>query len=71
MILDRKSGKTKSFIEGTDDLLSILISSAGYDDEKIIDDVFMLFLAGSQTVRLTTANLFCYLEQNQEARAKL
>lgn len=49
MIRDRKAGKTKTYKEGMDDLLSILIDTELYADkeENIIDDVLMLFLAGS------------------------
>jgi hypothetical protein len=32
------------------------------EEEKIVDEVIGMFLAGTQTVRITTTNLLCYLE---------
>ena len=37
----------------------------------IIDEILVLFLAGSKTVQLTIANMFCYLGQNKEYKVKL
>ena len=44
--------------------MSILLSHELYKDDVdlILDEIMMLFLAGSKTVQLTTANMFCYLE---------
>lgn len=53
-------------------MLSALIKNDLYnDDELIIDEIVILFLAGSKTVQLTTTNLFCYLEKEPEVRRKL
>ena len=64
IIADRRDGKSKAYREGAADLLSILLGNDLYkdDDDMIIDEIMMLFLAGSKTVQLTTANMFCYLE---------
>jgi len=31
------------------------------EEEKVIDEIIMLFLAGSKTVQFTTNNMICYL----------
>jgi cytochrome P450 len=41
------------------------------EEEKIIDEIVGLFLAGTQTVRITTTNMMCYLEQYPDIKHKL
>ena len=40
-------------------------------EEKIVDEVIMIFLAGSKTTQNTAANMFCYLEKHPEIKNKL
>jgi len=71
-IRSRKSGKNKSYDDG-DDLLSILLTDPMFvnDEEKMIDELLTIFLAGSKTVQITTNNLLCYLNEYPEVKAKL
>lgn len=63
----------KSCFADETDLLSILLTTDFYknDDEKIIDEIYTMFLAGTKTVQTTTTNLFYYLEQYPEVKKKL
>ena len=67
----RRSGKTKS-TSGDDDLLSILLSSELYrgDDEKTKDELVIFFLAGNETIKISSTNTVCYLTQNPELMKK-
>jgi len=71
LLTDRRLGKSEAFYgDDTPDLLSILLQNEFYmnDDEKIIDEIFTLFLAGSKTVQTTTTNLVCYLDKNPKEK---
>jgi len=54
-------------------LLSVLVDNEFYRDqeEKIVDEVIMIFLAGSKTTQNTAANMFCYFEKNPEIKKKV
>ena len=54
-------------------MLSILTSHEFFvgQDEKIIDEIIGMFLAGSKTVQMTTANLICYLEKHPDVKSRL
>ena len=41
------------------------------DDEKTMDDLMIMFLAGNETIKVSSANLTCYLTQHPEAKAKV
>jgi cytochrome P450 len=59
-VRDKKAGLT----EEASDMVSIMLWNEMFkdDEEKIIDEIIGLFLAGTQTVRITTTNMMCYLE---------
>jgi len=61
--------KAKGIEEGTN-LISVLLTDQYYlqDEERIIDEVLTLFAAGSQTVQMTTANLFVYISKDHRIR---
>jgi cytochrome P450 len=52
------------------DILSILTSLDIYDDERTKDELTILFIAGNETLRISSANTVCYLYQNPEMKAK-
>jgi cytochrome P450 len=59
-ILDaRRQGESKSMIDG--DLLSIILSDDLYrgNDEKTKDELTILFLAGNETVKISSTNTVC------------
>ena len=67
MVAEKKQALRFSDLGGAwfrNDLITILLRSEMFknEEEKIIDEVIGMFLAGTQTVRLTTTNLMCYLE---------
>jgi len=55
------------------DMVSIMLRNEMWknEEEKIIDEIVGLFLAGTQTVRITTTNMMCYLEQYPDIKHKL
>lgn len=57
----------------TADLLSILLEDELYknNDEVIVDECITFFLAGSQTVKATDANILIHLIQNDDVRDRL
>ena len=70
MIRERKEGKSGTYFKDQSDLLSVLVDNEFYRDqeEKIVDEVIMIFLAGSKTTQNTAANMFCYFEKNPEIK---
>lgn len=53
------------------DIVSILLQDENYQDtEDIIDDIFVMFLAGSKTVQTTTSNLITSLLFNTKVHEK-
>ena len=58
----RRSGKASSTY-GDKDLLSILLQSEiyGNDLEKTIDELLIFFLAGNETIKMSSANTTCFL----------
>merc|ERR1712166_656431 len=57
-------------VEEGSNLISVLLTDQYYlqDEERIIDEVLTLFAAGSQTVQMTTANLFVYISMDHRIR---
>jgi cytochrome P450 len=68
----RKKGEAKSSIETGEDLLSIILSDPLYseDFEKTLDDLLILFLAGNETIKISSTNTTCYLTLVPDAKAK-
>jgi cytochrome P450 len=59
-ILDsRRQGESKSMIDG--DLLSIILSDGLYqgDEEKTKDELTVLFMAGNETIKVSSTNTVC------------
>jgi cytochrome P450 len=54
------------------DLMSILLSDPLYagDDEKTKDELTILFLAGNETIKISSTNTVCYLTQNPTMKKK-
>jgi cytochrome P450 len=48
------------------DLLGILLQNELYrgDDERTKDELIIFFLAGNETVKVSSTNTVCYLTQN-------
>ena len=54
------------------DIVSLLLADENYKNiEEIIDDVLVLFIAGSKTVQTTTSNLICTMLHEPEQYKKL
>ena len=53
-------------------MLTIILSDPLYADdyEKTIDDLTILFLAGNETIKVSSTNTTCYLTQHPDAKAK-
>jgi cytochrome P450 len=71
IIAERKS---KTFSESEDfDLLQTLLYTEMYKgrEERIIDEIISMFLAGHKTVQLTTTNVLCYMKEYPEVGTKL
>ena len=73
MIEDRKAGKGGSYFEDSSDLMSILLGNEAFtgQEEKIIDEIIVLFFAGSRTVQMTMTNIICYMNKHKQMYAKL
>lgn len=59
-----------------DDLVSLILQDPSYQEvEEIIDDVLILFLAGSKTTQVTTSNFISFMlhepEQYERLRAEV
>lgn len=54
------------------DLLSIILSDELYcgDDEKIKDELTILFLAGNETIKISSTNTVCQLVRHPEVKSK-
>ena len=50
------------------DLIGILLEDGSYKDniEEIIDDIIILFIAGSKTIQATTTNFITHLLEDKE-----
>ena len=52
-------------------MLSIIVQDENYKDENaIVDDFLVLFVAGSKTVQITTTNFICLLQHRPDIKAK-
>ena len=62
---DRRQGKRKSTLGDDGDLLGILLQNELYrgDDERTKDELIIFFLAGNETVKISSTNTVCYLTQ--------
>jgi cytochrome P450 len=65
--------RKKDPIQGGADLLSILTEDEGYRNETeiIIDECITFFLAGSQTVKASNANILMHLALNPDIKKKV
>jgi len=70
---NRRSGKSQASSDGSDDLLSILMSTEFYKgkDNEMLDELCTFFLAGMKTVQLTTANTLMFLAQNPDINQRI
>ena len=67
IVEDRKQGITGGLaVEGNKDIISMLLEDDSYknDIEDIIDDVIVMFFAGSKTVQGTTTNFLTHYVNN-------
>ncbi len=73
MINDRVSGKSHGYTEGTEDLLSILISNEFYRgrNDMIVEELITFFAAGMITIHLATANLIMHMITNPKLLVRL
>ena len=67
----RLKGEAKGSIDG--DLLSIFLQDPLYrdDPEKTIDDLLILFFAGNETIKTSSANTICFLAQHPGIKARV
>jgi cytochrome P450 len=67
IINERRQGESKSFNEGQTDLLDILLTDELYsmDEEKIKDELVMFFVAGMETIQISSANLIYYVTEKK------
>ena len=67
-IQERKTGKTKSQVENDADLLSLFLQAPDiFKDEDIIDEMVDLFLAGSQTTKLSAQTIMGHFSTDPES----
>jgi cytochrome P450 len=54
------------------DLLSIILSDGLYqgDEEKTKDELTVLFMAGNETIKVSSTNTVCQLTRHPEAKRK-
>jgi len=76
LVIERKKQiKEPGYVKHSQgDLLSTLIEDEeGFDEnnEVLIDECITFFLAGSQTVKATSANIIQHITQKDDVRAKL
>ena len=58
--------------ENAQDIVSLLLQDENYQNrEDIIDDIIVMYIAGSRTVQVTTSNLITSLLFNPECDKKL
>ena len=70
IIEDRKKASDTANFGG--DIISLLLQDESYQDtEAIIDDIIVMFIAGSKTVQSTTSNLITTMLHEPEVYAKL
>ena len=72
IVSDRRKGISHSYDDGTD-LIGILLTSDLFRDDEnaMIDEVIVMFLAGMKTVAVSTANLISFLIMNPDKKEKL
>jgi cytochrome P450 len=71
IIKQRLAGVTGGLaVEGNKDIISMLLEDDAYknDIEDIIDDIIVMFMAGSNTVQGTTTNFLCHYASNEKLR---
>jgi cytochrome P450 len=72
IIDERRQGTSKRNFEECADLLDILLTSPLYqnDEEKMKDELIVLFFAGMDTIKTSIVNTICFLVQNPTFKAK-
>jgi len=70
IIEERRANPRK---DGGADLLSILLEDEAYtgQNEIIIDECITFFLAGSQTVKVTDANMLMHIAMREDVRKQV
>jgi cytochrome P450 len=71
IIKDRMNGVTDGLaVEGNKDIISMLLEDEIYKDDidDIIDDIIVMFIAGSKTVQGTTTNFLGHYCSNEKLR---
>ncbi len=71
LLEDRRKNLDK--FKDSNDLMNIWLTDEYYKDDKkaIIDEIILMFLAGSFTLKTTNTNMISYLTINPEVKAKL
>ena len=65
-------GKKAERDSAESDVLKLMLEDENYQDtEEILDDLFLLFIAGSKTVQGTTSNLITTMHLMPEERSRL
>ena len=68
IVEDKKSAMNKEAA----DIVSLLLQDENYQEtDEIIDDLFVMFFAGSKTVQTTTSNLITGLLHNPDIEKRL
>jgi cytochrome P450 len=69
---DRRSGKRKSALEGSVDLLSMFFANADiFTDEFIVDELLDFFIAGSITTQYATQTVIAHFIKNKDDLKKI
>ena len=73
LIKERREGRVEGWSPDDADILSVLMKSESYqdNDQLIVEECEMMFLAGSKSVQTATANLLMYLNHFPEVEKKL
>ena len=69
---DRRKGLRQGSFGPDGDLLGILLQSELYqgDDEKTKDELLIFFLAGNETIKISSVNTVCYLTSHEQIKAQ-
>lgn len=74
LIEERKAGMSQSYRgSGEKDLLDLLVSEELYrtNEERLIDDIIVMFIAGMETIQMSTTNLVQQLTIQPDLKKKL
>lgn len=75
LINDRKSGKTTNYKASNSerDLLDLLIEDEFYSEHlpRLVDDIILMFIAGMETIQMSTTNLVQHLTINPDMKKRL